>query len=141
MTMRLVLLVAIVCCMVCLGCSNGTGLYPVKGKVLYKGQPAVGAEVYFHRRDVGDRFQEQTPQGIVQEDGTFELTGPVGKGAMPGNYVVLVEWKEGSGKVRGRSPGITAPDRLKGRYFNPNKPLLQTEVKSTTNDLPAFELN
>ena len=31
------------------GCGNPAGLFPVSGKVLYKGEPASGAVVYFHR--------------------------------------------------------------------------------------------
>jgi hypothetical protein len=123
------------------GCGNPQGLYPVQGKVLYQGQPAVGATVTFHRKGEVDRLQEQSPQGVVGEDGTFTLAGPSGSGAAPGDYVVLLEWKEGAGKARGRSPGLKAPDRFKGRYLNPNKPLLQAEVKPGRNQLPPFELN
>jgi hypothetical protein len=36
---------------------------------------------------------------------------------------------------------LTAPDRFKGRYLDPNQPLLSAEVRATTNRLPAFELN
>jgi hypothetical protein len=54
---------------------------------------------------------------------------------------VLIEWKEGAGKARGRSPGLNAPDRFRGRYMNPNKPAFEVEVKSAKNRLPPFELN
>ncbi len=124
----------------CLGCGNSAGLYPVNGKVLYKGEPAAGATVTFVRKGVADRLQEQTPQGVVQPDGTFALAGPLGKGAQPGDYVVLVEWKEGAGKVKGRSPGLSAPDRLKKRYLDPSRPLLTATVEAMTNSLPPFEL-
>jgi hypothetical protein len=123
------------------GCGNSHGFYPVYGKVLYKGQPAVGATVYFHRKGATDALHEQSPMGVVEEDGSFKLTGPAGEGTVPGEYIVLVQWKQGAGKVRGRSPGINAPDRFKGRYCNANKPLLQAEVKPTTNRLAPFELN
>jgi hypothetical protein len=124
----------------CTGCDDDTGLYPVHGMVLYKGEPAVGATVYFHRRGAADPFREQTPQGVVADDGSFTLAGPAGAGAAPGEYAVLVEWKEGAGKRKGRSPGLNAPDRLKHRYLNPAKPLLLAEVKPTTNRLPPFEI-
>ena len=100
----------------------------------------VGATVAFYRKGSTDRAQEHTPQGVVAEDGSFELTSPAGKGAAPGEYVVLVEWKVGAGKARGRSPGLSAPDRFKGRYLNPDNPQLHAEVKPTSNDLPPFEL-
>jgi hypothetical protein len=124
----------------CPGCGNSGGLYPVTGKVLYKGEPAAGAVVYFHRQGATDPLHEQTPQGVVREDGIFALAGPAGEGALPGEYAVLVEWKEGAGKVRGRSPGLSAPDRFRGRYLDASKPLLHAEVKPSTNTLPPFEL-
>jgi hypothetical protein len=125
----------------CVGCGNSNGLNRVYGKVLYKNEPAVGACVYFHRKGSSDPLHEQVPMGVIQEDGTFELAGPGGEGALAGDYVVLVEWKEGAGKKRGRSPGLDAPDRLKGRYLNARKPLLQAEIKPGTNRLSPFELN
>src|SRR5437660_990681 len=84
----------------CAGCGNDAGLYPVSGKVLYKGQPAAGATVYFRHKGAADPLREQTPQGVVTEDGSFTLAGPAGPGALPGEYVVLVEWKDGAGKAK-----------------------------------------
>jgi hypothetical protein len=124
----------------CAGCGNSNGVYPVSGKVLYKGEPAKGAIVYFHRKSVTDILQEHTPQGVVEEDGTFTLVSPLGKGALPGEYVVLIEWKEGAGKGRGRNPALAAPDRLRGRYMNPKKPQFQVEVKTEKTQLTPFEL-
>jgi hypothetical protein len=125
----------------CASCGDSAGLYPVSGKVLCRGEPAVGATVTFVRKDSADPFNEPTPQGVVQEDGSFTLAGPRGPGAPPGEYVVLVEWKEGAGNMRGRSPGLGAPDRLKKRYLDPHKPLLTATVEPTTNVLAAFEVN
>jgi hypothetical protein len=81
------------------------------------------------------------PQGTVQDDGTFTLASPAGKGVPPGEYVVLVEWKEGAGKVKGRAPALGAPDRLKKKYLDPNHPLLTATVDGKTRSLPPFELN
>jgi hypothetical protein len=113
-------------------------LYPVSGKVFCKGQPAAGATVCFAPKDAGNRFQSQAPQGVVGEDGTFTLASSAGPGAAPGDYVVLIEWKEGAGK--GRAAALNAPDRLKRRYLNPAQPLLQAEVKPMSNTLPPFEV-
>jgi hypothetical protein len=129
-----------VCALTLVGCSSSNGLYPVHGQVLYKGKPAVGATVAFVRKGVTDPFQEQMPQGVVQEDGSFSLTGPTGAGAVPGEYVVLIEWKEGASKARGRSAALNAPDRLKGRYLDTHRPLLTATVAATSNDLPTFDL-
>jgi hypothetical protein len=125
--------------MAVVGCGSG-GRYPVYGKILCNGEPAVGANVTFVRTGAAAGADLQAAQGTVQEDGTFALAGPAGAGALPGHYAVLVEWKEGAGKVRGRSPGLNAPDRLRSRYMNPNKPLLTATVEAKANNLPTFEL-
>jgi hypothetical protein len=115
-------------------------LYPVNGKVLVNGEPAVGATVTFVRKGSPDPLKEPTPQGVVGEDGTFTLSGPGGDGALPGEYAVLVEWKEGAGTKRGRAPALNAPDRLKKKYLDPSKPLLTATVEAKSNTLPPFEL-
>jgi hypothetical protein len=112
----------------------------VSGKVLHNGEPAVGATVTFVRKGAADPLKEQTLQGTVGDDGTFTLSGPAGDGAPAGEYVVLVEWKEGAGAKRGRAPALSAPDRLKKKYLDPNKPLLTATVESKSNTLPPFEL-
>jgi hypothetical protein len=127
------------CLTACVGCGSN-GRHPVYGKVLYNGEPAVGANVTFVRTGVAAGTDNQAAQGTVQEDGTFTLAGPTGAGAPPGDYSVLVEWKEGAGKIKGRSPALNAPDRLKNRYMNPNKPLLTATIEAKTNQLSPFEL-
>jgi hypothetical protein len=121
----------------CASCGNPHGLAPVSGKVMYKGAPAVGAAVFFHRRGA-DRLGEQTIMGIVQPDGSFTLDcGALGKGAPPGEYDVLLQWRNPQ-QTRGKA--IKARDRLKGRYADPTHPLLYAVVKKGTNSLPPFEL-
>lgn len=122
------------------GACNNSGQYPVSGKVTYHGEPAAGATVTFVRQGSTDRFAETTSQGVVQDDGTFTLSGPAGNGAPPGEYAVLVEWKEGAGAKRGRAPALSAPDRLKKKYLDPNKPLLTATVEPKSNALPPFDL-
>ncbi len=122
------------------GCGNSNALYPVRGKVLCKGEPAVGAVVYFHRTSAADSFNQLIAQGVVQQDGTFELACASGKGAVPGDYAVLIEWKVGAGQTPGRSPGIAAPDRFEGKYLDRENPQFQVLVKPKKNQLPAFDL-
>jgi hypothetical protein len=124
----------------CSSCGNSSGLYPVTGKLLFNGEPAVGAMVTFIRKDSADPLKDSTPQGIVGEDGTFTLAGPAGEGAPPGEYVVLVEWKEGAGSQRARAPALSAPDRLQKKYLDPKKPLLTATVEAKSNTLPPFEV-
>jgi hypothetical protein len=122
--------------MACTSCGNG--LYPVSGKVLFKGQPAAGAAVFFSRQG-GDPMKEPLIMGIVQDDGTFSLvSGAQGQGALPGEYDVLIEWK----RHRHRARGVPqqSPDRLKGRYADPKRPALHATIKAQTNQLAPFEL-
>jgi hypothetical protein len=135
------------------GCGGPAGYYPVQGKVLYKGQPAAGAVVYFHQEGTGAPSPKTVPFGIVEEDGSFYLTcDGVGNGCPPGKYAVLVEWRDGAGdgivpvktsgktKLVKRSRVRSGPDRLEGRYFNISKPLLHAEVLPQSNPLDPFEL-
>jgi hypothetical protein len=134
------------------GCGNPAGLFPVSGKVLYKGEPASGAVVYFHREGGAEVARQPIPTGIVEDDGRFDLiSDTLGNGALPGTYAVLVQWKEawsveapvkakGKTSLVKRSRVRVGPDRLKGRYFDISKPLLHAEVKPESNRLPPFEL-
>ena len=140
------------------GCGNRPGHYPVYGKVLYKGNPAAGAVVYFHREGPSAVASSTIPFGIVEDDGSFYLTSDgVGDGCPPGKYAVLVEWK-GKGetqaeppkpsRVKGKSKAAqvnrrtarNGVDRLKGRYFDISKPLIHADVLPQSNSLPPFEL-
>jgi hypothetical protein len=139
----------------CAGCGNHAGLSPVDGKVFYKGEPAAGARVYFHRTDA-DGSHGPVPMGEVDHDGSFWLvSGDLGGGAAPGRYDVRVVWPEGPlrthhadlakkvGKAaaRGSKTELKADDRLNGRYTDPTHARLHAEVKSGSNHLEAFELS
>jgi hypothetical protein len=122
----------------CVSCANKNNIYPVSGKVTYKGGPASGATVFF-RRQGGDPMNEHTIMGIVGEDGSFELVcGSLGKGAPPGEYDVLIEWKRVAGQMGGRPQ--RGPDRLKGRYADPGRPRFHATIKAQRNALAPFEL-
>jgi hypothetical protein len=118
-------------------CGNSV-LSPVSGKVTYRGAPATGATVFFQRQGV-DPLNEHLIMGLVQEDGSFELVcGSLGKGAPPGEYDVVIEWKPVIDQRQGRPRH--GPDRLKGRYADPKHPLLHAVVKAEATTLPPFEL-
>ncbi len=136
------------------GCGESNGLFPVYGKVNYKGEPAAGATVYFHRTGPGTPGGE-VARGEVQADGSFSLeSGDSAWGALPGQYAVLVEWRQGPprthradtartvGKAAAREgkPLLIADDRLKGRYFDTAHPRITAEVKAGRNDIPPIEL-
>ena len=148
------------------GRSDGPPLYPVSGKVMYKGEPAAGAYVVLVRDAPAvpgaPAGAEEPPSATVEEDGRFTVSsGERGGGAAAGKYKVMITWRTGVGadaakaqdeaekKKRGSRAArvssadkhaMLAPDRLKGRYSQPEKPLLTAEVKPETNHLPPFEL-
>jgi hypothetical protein len=147
------------------GRGEGPALYPVDGTVKYKGAPASGAYVVLLRdapaAPGAPAAGEEPPSAMVEEDGSFTVSsGDKGNGALAGTYKVMITWRTGVGadaakaqeesekKKRGARARITradkhamlAPDRLKGRYSQPEKPLLTAEVKPETNHLPPFEL-
>jgi hypothetical protein len=146
----------------CTGC-RPEGFHPVTGKVLYQGQPAVGATVFFHKTAGPGPASEVVPTGVVGEDGSFSLSTDVVEGAPAGSYNVLILWQDrtsspagvpiasGSGSEKGSrktartaskirpSPSLPS-DRLKGRYADPEHPRLKAEVKPESNTLAPFEL-
>ena len=144
------------------GCGQKAGYYPVSGKVLYKGQPATGAVVYFQMPGASGG---RTPTGVVASDGSFQLFSDDTKGAPAGQYNVLIEWRDEPSpstaagtkfstasleKARAKSAlaatksglsRVRPSDRLKGRYLDSTRPLLTASVDPRSNDLAAFELN
>jgi hypothetical protein len=122
----------------CASCTSETPIHPVSGKVMWKGAPATGAVVFFHHKG-GDRMDDHLVMGIVQADGSFELVcGTLGKGAPPGIYDVLIEWRQESKQRAGGSRN--GPDRLKGKYADPKRPLFQATVEAKANELAPFVL-
>src|SRR5450759_5243476 len=76
---KVVFCLTAVLALACASCGNKNNIYPVLGKVTYKGSPAAGATVFFYRQG-GDSMNEHLIMGIVQEDGSFELVcGSLGK--------------------------------------------------------------
>jgi hypothetical protein len=140
------------------GCGRRAGFYPVSGKVLYKGEPAAGAVVYFHREGPSPGPLSTIPFGIADEDGSFYVSSDgEGDGCPPGKYAVLVEWKSRSetpvaeskpSRAKGKSKAApvnsrstrNSVDRLKGRYFDISKPLIHADVLAQSNPLAPFEL-
>jgi hypothetical protein len=119
-------------------CGNSNNLYPVSGTITYKGKPAAGAAVFFHRRG-GDLMNDHAIMGIVQEDASFTVVcGSLGKGAPPGEYDVLIAWKQEQNQAKGLAH--KGRDRLKGRYADPKRPRLHAVVHPQSNHLSPFEL-
>lgn len=114
-------------------------VYPVRGKVLYQGQPAAGAFVSFHPA-VPDAKLPVGPRAMVNSDGIFVLsTYTKEDGAPAGNYAVTVEWRKPVQRPDGETePG---PNLLPSRYQNPKTSGLRATVSAQSeNELPPFQL-
>lgn len=110
-------------------------LYPVRGKVLFDGKPAVGAEVRLHPETPSGKGALY-PAARVEADGSFALTTYENKdGAPTGEYAVTVRWDEATTKDE-----ATPPDRLRGRYADPKKSPWRVTVRDGTNELEPFHL-
>jgi hypothetical protein len=118
--------------------SKSASLHPVRGRVLYLGQPTPGAIVVFH--PVGnDDPAAPRPSGKVQEDGSFTLsTFKPGDGAPAGDYLVAIAWIDQNAQV---DPAAEEkPNRLPSWYADPRTSQLNAKVQKGNNDLPPFEL-
>ena len=136
---RLAIVPAMILLAACTGfAATSNGRYPVYGKVLFKGEPAVGRDrsLFSPQRP---RLRQAVPylEGVVQKDGAFSMhSGQDGEGLQAGTYDVLIVWHDGPRvvtKIRGAKPETLPPDRLQGAYGNPKKPRFHAEIKAETN--------
>lgn len=138
-----------------LGCGeNANKIYPVRGQVLYKGQPAQGVRVTFHMEGRDKDIDAPHPFAETGEDGGFELKtlkpsdGKPGVGAPEGSYYVFLYWPEDASaktpNVKGKRKKIKkdlGKDFLKGRYSDHAHIQLRAQVEAKQNQLPPFEIN
>jgi hypothetical protein len=92
------------------GCSEQrVPVYPVSGKVTYKGQPPVGATVVLHSIS-GANTSDVAPTGTVKDDGSFAITSyEPGDGAPQGEYVATIEWFKFAPELGGAGPNVIPP--------------------------------
>ena len=110
----------------------------VKGKVLWKGQPASGAIVTFIQAD-GPDSEFPGAQGIVDEKGVYELTTYTTKdGIITGEYVVTVLWPTRSDWWNAEEEPSQL-DKLKGKYA-PGKSNIRRTVREGDEQVELIEL-
>lgn len=111
--------------------------FPVEGTVLVQGHPREGVQVFLHPLDPSQRGK---PRGVTDAEGRFRLrTYHDGDGAPAGQYTVTVYWPapyKPNVPVEDQMP----PDRLKGRYMNPQDSSLRAIVTAGPTTLPPFEI-
>ena len=124
----------------CASCSDRktTTTYPASGKVMYDGSPASGAAISFFRNG-SPPTGAPAALAMVSDDGSFAtMRDGIGQGLLPGEYDVVIEWREVIRDRKGRRQ--RGPDKLMGRYANRASPLLHVAVEAKANDIPPFEL-
>jgi hypothetical protein len=111
------------------GCGNRKSVYPVQGKIVdARGKSVPGATIIFcPAENVYDNANK--PAGLSDQQGNFTLaTYTQNDGAPAGEYVVTVEWS--TGPKNPDKPRQAPPDRLGGKFSDPNKsPLRATIIK------------
>lgn len=122
------------------GCSSAPQFpkcYPVTGKVLIDGQPAVRATVAFHPQSPQADGKSVGSSTFTDDNGEFKLTTfEAGDGAQPGEYAVTIV---ANFKVEG-GQDVSVPDLLQGRYADAKTTPLAVVVKEEPNVVPPFEL-
>jgi hypothetical protein len=121
------------------GCNTSPiKLYPVKGKVLFRDQPAEGAKVVFlPAGEENAQYRGARPAATVAADGSFEMqTEPYGVGAPLGDYVVLITWFP----PRDENPNNNPKNKLPNKYGDPSNSRLMASVKEGENKLDPFML-
>jgi hypothetical protein len=129
--------VALGVCLLLTSCGkSGPELHPVRGQVLFEGQPAAGVQVVFQPAEQAEGQDLTMPSGRTGDDGSFTLqTHPHGEGAPAGEYIVLATWYPANGRE------VDNPkNKLSPKYANPGEPLLKATVKAGDNQLEPFRL-
>lgn len=128
-------------------------VYPVKGKVTYRGKPITeGAVVYELEGGEQSGGSGSEPGawpfrvvGKIQADGTFQLRAfPDGDGLPEGHYKVGITSRRGrsEGRLFKADTKIAKgnPDVLRGRYADPKTSGLKDEVARDRSNEPSFDL-
>ena len=109
------------------GCADGgiPGLYLVSGRVTYEGKPVDGATISF----VG-RGTERPATAISKADGTYDLHTLDSRGALPGNYYVVVTKMEAPPDLAKKVAGFDADGKdlsMEQSAANVGKPIPQAK--------------
>ena len=124
-------------CLLHAGCGKkGIDLQPVRGQVLFEGQPAEGVQVVFQPTSEMNGREKLISSGKTGADGSFTLTTyPDGEGAPVGDYIVLASWYPSNAREV-----ENARNKLPAKYANAAEPVLKATVKIGENQLEPFRL-
>jgi hypothetical protein len=151
--MQLTAAIATVAWLACAPTGDHPPVYPVKGKVTYKGKPITEGTVIYELEGGGEAKGSPAEPGAgplrgtgrIQADGTFQLRAFPGVEGMPeGHYKVGITSRPGRSEVgildAGRKVKKGDPDVLRGRYADPKTSGLRNEVVKDRPNEPSFDL-
>jgi hypothetical protein len=105
------------------GCGAGKGVgrvVPVSGKVTLNGVPLTAGNVSFVPDATKGNTSKFSANGLIKEDGSYELTTDTKKGAPPGHYKIA---------VMTTFPGAQGhPVQINPKYNNASTSKLEIEV-------------
>ncbi|BBO34378.1 hypothetical protein [Lacipirellula parvula] len=114
-----------------------TAVFPAKGTITLKGEPAHGAIIALHPKSPLPAGVP-APRANVDKDGSFAVsTYDSGDGAPEGEYVLTVVWNKlikNGGDVR------IGPNVIPTKYGNPTSSDLVVKVTAGENAIPAIQL-
>lgn len=112
---------------------------PVSGQVVVDGQPTAMVKVECHPVGGIDKEQPTVTQAVTDKEGKFQLsTYEGGDGAPIGEYKLTFTWQE----FNAIAGSFTGPDKLKGRYSDPNASQVTLKVeKGKAIDMGRIELS
>jgi hypothetical protein len=120
------------------GCDRGhTGATIVRGQILYRGEPVAGGLVVLAPNPERGSSGPLTT-AILNDDGSFTMTGADGKPVPPGWYRIAIAPRAGTvdfPTVERPYPGVPA------RYRNPALSGLEREVKAGVDNLICIDLD
>lgn len=119
------------------GCSGNTEPIAVRGTALYRGQPLTGGTITFSPNPEKG-YDGPILQGVISEDGTFEVSPLEGMKIRPGWYRIAIAPKSGS--VDFPSPENPYPG-LPLFFRNPVLSGLEKEIKPSGENQFYFDLS
>jgi hypothetical protein len=123
------------------GCSSEpqrVPVFPVTGKVTFKGKPADGAQVVLFPVNT-ENAAELAPSGKVGKDGTFSLTAyEPGDGAPEGDYVATISWRKLVGG--GEGGAVAGPNVIPKQYGSAATSPVKISVKGGPTQVPPIAI-
>jgi hypothetical protein len=126
---------------VTMGCAEAkparAPVFPAKGTLTLKNQPAHGAIISFHPKTPLPAGVP-SPKANVGKDGSFSITTyDSGDGAPEGEYVATIIWNK---LIQNGGESKIGPNVIPPKYGRPDTSDLEIKIVSGNNSLPPIQL-